>query len=93
MEEIDDIEEFDLIDSALEGLLDEIITDDLSDDIADERLQMFSAIYADLVDDGEIAEAPIKDASDEEKQKWVDAAIPIILDRIRCEISGDSGLQ
>lgn len=92
MEQMDDQEELDIVDQALAGLMDELISEDLEEEEFNMKLNLFMALYADLVDDGVIPEAPVEEAGDEEKKAWIEQAIPALRNRMKEELSADSGL-
>lgn len=85
-------EVLDIVDAALDVALDEFIPDDLDIDEADMRCDLFQALIADLIDDGVIQEVPFPEESDEVKQQWIDASLPVLKDKFREELDGDISL-
>ena len=84
--------EMDIIDDALDKLLDEFIPEDVSEEEFDSKANIFMAVYADLVDDGLIEEAPDEASGDELKKNWVESSIPVLRQHLQGEIDADSSL-
>jgi hypothetical protein len=90
---MEEIEDRDIVDSALDELIDGLVSDDASEEEFDEMADLFMSVYADLVDDGLIEPAPDDDSDDELKKTWVESSIPVIRDALNGEIDDDSDME
>lgn len=77
---LDDSEEPDMIDGALEDLMNMLVDADYTEEASEEAV--FDAI-ATLVNDGSIMDTPEAIASDDEKAQWVLNAVPKIKSRLK----------
>jgi hypothetical protein len=59
-------------------LVDKIAGEDPTDDELEDLSDLIFDVIEDLVNDEKIEEMPTEEASDEEKQKWLDDSLPKI---------------